>query len=54
MREMLKQKGIADTLVRNKTDLNILDHQGQNLLHKALNKGTVFRLTSREQLWFIW
>ncbi|KAF6038879.1 ANKFY1 [Bugula neritina] len=37
-----QQKGIADTLVRNKTDLNILDHQGQNLLHKALNKGDDF------------
>ena len=32
-----KQKSIADTLVRNKVNLNVIDHKGQSLLLKALD-----------------
>ena len=38
-----KQKSIAETLVRNKVDMNVIDHQGQSLIHKALNNGEYCR-----------
>lgn len=38
-----KQKSIAETLVKNKVDMNVIDHQGQSLIHKALHDGE-FRL----------
>ncbi|XP_067934786.1 rabankyrin-5-like [Watersipora subatra] len=38
----LKQKSIAQTLVRNKVDLDVVDHKGESLLHKALNNCDTF------------
>ena len=33
-----KQKSIAETLVRNRVDMNVIDHKGGSLLHKALQR----------------
>lgn len=38
----LKLQPIAEMLVKNHADIDIVDHSGESLLHKAIRKGRLY------------